>query len=76
MSVRAAFVLGVFLVLAALAHGGFYAAGHDFVMNRFTGQYEFVPGDGDEGDDALATRTCGALTSQGAVARVGRLPRR
>lgn len=75
MSARAAFVLGVFLVLAALAHGGFYAAGHDFVVNRFTGQYEFVPGDDEGGDDAMATRTCRSLTSRRAVARVG-LPRR
>jgi hypothetical protein len=76
VSVRATFVLGVFLVLAALAHGGFYAAGHDFVVNRFTGRYEFVPGDGDEGDDAMATRTCRALTPRRGAARVGFLPRR
>src|SRR5262249_38844453 len=43
MSMRSAFLLGVFLLAAALAHGGIYAAGHDFVMNRFTGWYEFVP---------------------------------
>lgn len=45
MSAKAAVVLGVFIVAAALAHGGFYAAGHDFVVNRFTGTFEFVPSD-------------------------------
>jgi hypothetical protein len=43
MSARAALILGFFLVVAALAHGGIYSAGHDFVVNRFTGYYEFVP---------------------------------
>lgn len=76
MSVRAAFVLGVFLVLAALAHGGFYAAGHDFVVNRFTGHYEFVPGGEEDGDVTMPTRACRTLTSQRAAARVGLLPRR
>jgi hypothetical protein len=51
MSMRAAFVLGVFLVVAALAHGGIWAAGHDFILNRFTGEYEFVPAE-DLGGDA------------------------
>jgi hypothetical protein len=50
MSVRTALVLGVFLVLAALAHGGVYSAGHDFVVNRFTGWYQFVPAE-DEGEE-------------------------
>jgi hypothetical protein len=50
MSVRAALVLGVFLVLAALAHGGVYSPGHDFVVNRFTGWYQFVPAE-DEGEE-------------------------
>lgn len=75
MSVRAALVLGVFILLAALAHGGFYAAGHDFVVNRFTGQYEFVPGD-DDPDASTPARACRTLTSRGAAARVGLLPRR
>jgi hypothetical protein len=48
MSGWAAFVLGVLLVLAALVHGGVYVAGQDFVVNRFTGRYEFVPSDGEE----------------------------
>ena len=33
MSARAALILGFFLVVAALAHGGIYSAGHDFVVN-------------------------------------------
>jgi predicted NUDIX family NTP pyrophosphohydrolase len=73
MSARAAFVLGLFLVLAAAVHGGLYSAGHDFVMNRFTGAWEFVPADDyDEGEDAkhvehMRFRT---LTSRGVAARV------
>ena len=53
MSARAAFVLGLFLVIAAIVHGGLYSAGNDFVVNRFTGWYEFVPADDyDDGDEA------------------------
>jgi hypothetical protein len=53
MTARAAFVLGVFLLLAALARGGLYTAGHDFVVNRFTGRFQFVPAE-DEGDETTA----------------------
>jgi hypothetical protein len=72
MTARSAFVLGLFLVAAALVHGGIYQAGHDFVVNRFTGRYEFVPADDyDDGDDAdhvhARLRT---LTSRGGAARV------
>ena len=56
MTMRAAFMLGIFLVLAALVHGGIYNAGHDFVVNRFTGYYEFVPSDEREYDEATPTR--------------------
>jgi len=49
--VRAAVVLGVSLLLAALLHGGFYAAGHDFVMNRFTGRFVFVPSEDETWDE-------------------------
>ncbi len=80
MTARAAFVLGVFLVLAALVHGGIYTAGHDFVMNRFTGWYEFVPGSGDDGweDEAGARRASlrHTLTSTTPTARVAGLHRR
>ena len=63
MSMRSALVRGLFLLAAALAHGGIYAAGHDFVVNRFTGWYEFVPADEeDEGGTSIrmptATRRC------------------
>ena len=72
MSARTAFVLGVFRVLAAVAHGGLYSAGHDFVMNRFTGNWEFVPADDyDEGEDAHHVQTrFRTLTSRGVAARV------
>lgn len=76
MSVRAAFVLGVFFVLAALVHGGLYTVGHDFVVNRFTGSWEYVPDEGSSGDVATPVRACRALTSRRAAARVGTLPRR
>ncbi len=56
MTARAAFLLGLFLVLAALVHGGFYAAGHDFVVNRFTGRFQFVPAqDEDEADTPVGS---------------------
>ena len=72
MSARAAFVLGLFLVLAAVVHGGVYSAGHDFVMNRFTGNWEFVPADDyDEGEDARHVQTrFRTLTSRGVAGRV------
>jgi hypothetical protein len=55
MSARAALILGFFLVVAALAHGGIYSAGHDFVVNRFTGSHEFVPSEEpEEASDAIA----------------------
>ena len=81
MTARAAFVLGLFLVAAALVHGGMYSAGHDFVVNRFTGQYEFVPADEMDEDATLPTRhtvayRCRALTSGGPDARVVALHRR
>ncbi len=72
MSARAAFVLGLFLVLAAVAHGGLYSAGHDFVMNRFTGNWEFVPADDyDDSEDAHHVQTrFRTLTSRGVAGRV------
>src|SRR5215470_7683119 len=51
MSARAAFVLGCLLALAALLHGGIYSAGRDFVVNRFTGAFQFVPADDDREDE-------------------------
>jgi hypothetical protein len=79
MSVRAAFVLGFFLVLAALVHGGLYAPGHDFVMNRFTGWFVFVPSEDEDYDDeegGVNDAVCRALTSKGPADRFGALPHR
>jgi hypothetical protein len=72
MTARAAFVLGLFLLLAALVHGGVYVAGNDFVVNRFTGRYEFVPADDyDDEDEAHDVREpARALTSRRVAARV------
>lgn len=71
MTARAAFLLGFFLVLAALAHGGLYTAGHDFVVNRFTGRFQFVPAE-DEDEPDTPVRSADALTSRGPDARVQR----
>ncbi|HJQ84762.1 MAG TPA: hypothetical protein VKA21_11835 [Candidatus Binatia bacterium] len=71
MSVRAVFVLGLFLLLAALLHGGIYTAGHDFVVNRFTGRFEFVPAE-DELEDEQLPVAARALTAEKAGARVER----
>ena len=73
MSARAAFVLGLFALLAALAHGGIYSAGRDFVVNRFTGRFEFVPADEDNDEQTpIAARS---LTAPRPGARVDRLVR-
>lgn len=50
MTVRSALILGLLLAVAAVLHGGIYSAGHDFVVNRFTGTWQFVPAE-DEGED-------------------------
>jgi hypothetical protein len=79
MTTKAAFVLGLFLVLAALVHGGIYAAGHDFVVNRFTGWYEYVPGADDGWEDEAGSRRaelCRTLTSTTPAARFAGLHRR
>ena len=69
MTARAAFVLGLFLLLAALVHGGLYTAGHDFVVNRFTGGFQFVPAeDEDTADTPVVSRR--ALTARRPEARV------
>jgi hypothetical protein len=36
MGVRAALVIGLFVTLASFLHGGIYAPGQDFIVNRFT----------------------------------------
>jgi len=71
MTARAAFVLGLFLLLAALVRGGIYSAGHDFVVNRFTGHFEFVPAEDEDTDDTLVD-AAHALTSRRAGDRVDR----
>ena len=72
MGTRAIFLVGLFILLAALVHGGIYSAGHDFVVNRFTGAFEFVPAEDDE--DEAARPACGArhttLTSRRPGVRV------
>jgi hypothetical protein len=72
MTLRAAFVLGFFLVIAAFVHGGMYTSGHDFVVNRFTGTYEFVPADDyeDSGDTRHVRTELRTLTSRRAAGRV------
>jgi len=55
MSVRAVLLLGLFLVAAAFAHGGIYSAGQDFVVNRFTGEFRFVPAE-EEDEGTTPTR--------------------
>lgn len=78
MSVRAALVLGIFLVLAALVHGGVYAPGHDFVLNRFTGWFAFVPGEDERWDEEgeVTGGPCRALTSRVPPDRFGALHHR
>jgi hypothetical protein len=75
MTVRAAIVLGIFLVVAAAVHGGLYAPGHDFVVNRFTGRFQFVPAEeDDEGSELPARAQC--LTLRRAAATRFLSPRR
>jgi hypothetical protein len=71
MGTRAALVLGFFVVAASLLHGGVYAPGHDFIVNRFTGAVRFVPAE-DEVGDATPIRRVRALTRRGPDARVRR----
>ena len=74
MTARACFVLGLFLLLAALVHGGVYTAGHDFVVNRFTGEFQFVPADDEEDDmpSRIVAHHHRALTSRRPGVRVER----
>ena len=57
MGIKAGLLLGMFLLFAALLHGGIYSTGHDFVVNRFTGTFQFVPAE-DEEDEATLPATC------------------
>jgi hypothetical protein len=79
VSARAALVLGICLILAALLHGGLYAPGHDFVVNRFTGHFQFVPSEDDawgEEDEGVNDARCRALTAKRPPDRVSGLHRR
>jgi hypothetical protein len=79
MSARAALVLGISLILAALVHGGLYAPGHDFVVNRFTGRFQFVPSEDEDWEDedgGVNDARCRALTSKNPPDRVVGLYRR
>ena len=75
MNARAALVLGFFILLAALVHGGIYAPGHDFVVNRFTGWFVFVPSEDEQWDDdeGVGNAMCRALTSREPPDRFGGL---
>jgi hypothetical protein len=75
MTARAAFVLGIFLLLAAIVHGGLYSAGQDFVVNRFTGRFEFVPPDDQTDEDQTPVGVTRALTAHRSGARFERLVR-
>ena len=69
MGVRAALVIGLFVALASLLHGGIYAPGQDFIVNRFTGAVRFVPAD--DGDEASPPiRAARALTPRRSGARL------
>jgi hypothetical protein len=79
MNVRIAALLGFCLMATGILHGGIYSAGHDFVVNRFTGTYEFVPADSydEEAGVPARLRERSALTSRRVgvrVARAGRGP--
>jgi hypothetical protein len=48
-----------------------YTSGHDFVVNRFTGTYEFVPADDyEDSGDTRRVRTELRLTSRRPAGRV------
>jgi hypothetical protein len=78
MSVRAALVLGLLLLAAAFVRGGVWAPGHDFVVNRFTGQFQFVPAEDSEDDSVPARRRARCLdlaVGQGLGSKGSRLSR-
>jgi hypothetical protein len=69
MGVRAALVIGLFATLASFLHGGIYAPGQDFIVNRFTGAVKFVPAD-DVDDTATEIRVARTLTPRRSAARL------
>jgi hypothetical protein len=77
MSFWGALVLGLFLALASFLNGGVWAPGHDFVVNRFTGEYVFVPAEDEESEATAEEAAAGlcALTSRRPGVRVARSAR-
>jgi len=71
MQVRTALVIGFFVTAASLLHGGIYAPGQDFIVNRFTGAVRFVPAE-DDTDASTPIRRARALTARRPGARVSR----
>ena len=71
MGTRAALVIGLFVALASLLHGGIYAPGQDFIVNRFTGAVRFVPAE-DAEDASTEIRVARALTPRRSAARLHR----
>ena len=71
MGTRAALVIGLFAVLASFLHGGLYAPGQDFIVNRFTGEVRFVPAEDPE-DASTEIRVARALTPRRSAARLHR----
>ena len=69
MGVRTALVIGFFVTLASLLHGGIYAPGQDFIVNRFTGAVRFVPAE-DSDEASTPIRTARALTPRRSAARL------
>jgi hypothetical protein len=71
MGTRAALVIGLFAVLASFLHGGIYAPGQDFIVNRFTGAVRFVPAE-DAEDASEEIRVARSLTPRRSAARLHR----
>jgi hypothetical protein len=71
MGVRAALVIGFFVTLASFLHGGIYAPGQDFIVNRFTGAVRFVPAE-DADEASTPIRNARALTPRRSGARLPR----
>lgn len=60
---------------AAFLLGGIWAPGHDFIVNRFTGETIFVPSE-ESGEEQTGLPTHAALTAFRADGRLHALRRR
>ena len=69
MGTKAALVIGLFAALASFLHGGIYAPGQDFIVNRFTGAVRFVPAE-DAEDASTEIRVARTLTPRRSAARL------